>query len=183
MKVEALDIPDVKLIEMKAFRDNRGTFSESWNRQRFANHGIAADFVQDNHVHSVAAGVVRGLHFQAPPYAQGKLVRVIRGAIQDVAVDIRKTSPSFGRHVRAVISAENGYQIWVPEGFAHGYITLTPDTEVLYKVTNYYAPQADYGIRWNDPALAIDWQCAGLTIALSDKDRGLPLLEDVDSPF
>jgi dTDP-4-dehydrorhamnose 3,5-epimerase len=183
MKVEPLAIADVKLVEPKTFKDARGSFSETWNNRVFQELGIAADFVQDNHVWSDEAGTLRGLHFQSPPHAQGKLVRVTKGAILDVAVDIRRQSPSFGKHVSAVISAGNGLQIWVPEGFAHGYVTMEPNTEVLYKVTDYYAPGAEGGILWSDPALAIDWQTEDDTVVLSDKDLRLSLFSDFETPF
>jgi dTDP-4-dehydrorhamnose 3,5-epimerase len=183
MKVEALAITDVKIVESRVFDDARGTFSESWNRRAFAGAGIVCDFVQDNYVWSSAKGTVRGLHFQAPPYTQGKLVRVTKGAVYDVALDLRRNSPSFGQHVGALLSASNGKQIWVPQGFAHGYVTLEPDTEVFYKVTDYYAPEAEGGVLWNDPALAIVWPLDGSAAILSDKDVQLPPLRDLASPF
>jgi dTDP-4-dehydrorhamnose 3,5-epimerase len=126
---------------------------------------------------------MRGLHFQAPPYTQGKLVRVTKGAVYDVALDLRRDSPSFGQHVGAFLSASNGRQIWVPEGFAHGYLTVEPDTEVFYKVTDYYAPKAEGGVLWNDPALAISWPLDGAEAILSEKDLLLPLLQNFASPF
>lgn len=174
MKVESLDIADVKLIVPRVFRDARGIFSETWNEQALAEAGIAARFVQDNHAVSREAGTVRGLHFQLAPYEQDKLVRVSKGVIVDVAVDIRPGSPTFGKHVRAVISAENWAQIWVPKGFAHGYVTLEPDTEVIYKVTAYYAPSHDRGIQWDDPALGIDWGVTRDRAILSERDAKLP---------
>ncbi len=183
MKVESLPIPDVKLISPKVFRDERGSFCESWSRRAFAAQGVDAAFVQDNHAVSSKAGTIRGLHFQAPPHAQGKLVRVLRGAIFDVAVDIRQGSPDYGRHVSAVLSADNALQIWIPEGFAHGYATLEPDTEVLYKVTDYYAPGSEGGVAWNDPALGIAWPIDPQSASLSEKDLQLPLLRDIASPF
>lgn len=183
MKVESLAIADVKLITPRQFRDDRGFFSETWNRRIFEQTGIVADFVQDNYACSLMAGTVRGLHFQVPPMAQGKLVRVVRGAIMDVAVDLRRSSSTFGQHVSAVLSAENWTQIWVPKGFAHGYVTLEPDTEVAYKVTGYYAPGHDAGILWNDPALGIDWRLGSLQPLLSAKDRDLPPLSELYSPF
>jgi dTDP-4-dehydrorhamnose 3,5-epimerase len=183
MQIEALAIPDVKLITPRRFSDARGFFSETFNEGAWEQAGFAERFVQDNHAYSVEKGVVRGLHFQLPPAAQGKLVRVTRGSILDVAVDIRRESPSFGRHVSAVISAENWRQIWVPDGFAHGYVTLEPHTEVIYKVTSLYAPSLDRGILWNDPALAIDWGVSEETAILSDKDRNQPLLTDAPALF
>lgn len=176
--ITSLDIPDVKLITPRIFRDERGFFSETYNQQRLAEGGITGFFVQDNHSLSRRAGVVRGLHYQLPPHAQGKLIRVIRGAIFDVAVDIRPGSPTFGQHVTARLSAENWQQLWVPPGFAHGFCTLEPDTEVIYKVTDLYHPDSERGIRWNDPALAIDWPVSPSEVQLSDKDRQNPALAD-----
>jgi dTDP-4-dehydrorhamnose 3,5-epimerase len=181
VKVERLAIPDVLLIEPARFGDSRGFFSEVWSRRTLAQHGLEAEFVQDNHSLSREVGVVRGLHFQTPPAAQGKLVRVVRGAILDVAVDIREGSPTFGRHVAAVLSAENWRQLWVPRGFAHGFATLEPDTEVIYKVDAYYDRAADAGILWNDPALGIEWPVT--EAVLSDKDRAAPRLADIPPPF
>lgn len=183
MKVESLAIPEVKLVTPRIFRDDRGFFSETWNQRIFEQVGIAGTFVQDNQAYSRLRGTVRGLHFQLPPMAQDKLVRCTRGAILDVAVDLRRASPTFGRHVSAVLSAENWTQMWVPKGFAHGYVTLEPDSEVVYKVTAYFAPGHDAGIAWNDPALGIDWQLDGLQPQLSDKDRRLPPLAELSSPF
>src|SRR5437016_341508 len=138
MEIQPLAITDVKLVITQVHRDERGYFSETYSRQRMAAAGVPTEFVQDNHALSVNAGTLRGLHFQVPPHAQGKLVRVTRGAVFDVAVDIRTGSPTFGRHVSEVLSAENWKQIWIPPGFAHGYCTLEPNTEVIYKVTEYY---------------------------------------------
>lgn len=178
MKVERLAIPDVVVITPKKFGDARGFFSETWNESALRDGGIDAHFVQDNHAYSAAKETLRGLHFQVAPMAQDKLVRVTRGAIFDVAVDIREGSPTFGQHVSAVLSADNWAQLWVPKGFAHGYCTLEPDTEVIYKVTAPYAPSHDRGIRWNDPALAIAWPVTAATMQLSDKDKVQPLLKD-----
>lgn len=176
MQVEALAIADVKLLTPKIFRDSRGFFSEVYKRAELAAHGIAADFVQDNHAASRESGVVRGLHLQTAPHAQGKLIRVTRGAIFDVAVDVRHGSPTFGQHVSAILSAENWQQMWVPTGFAHGYCTVEPDTEVIYKVTAPYAPQTEQGIAWDDPGLAIAWPVDAASAILSDKDtRNKPL--------
>ena len=183
MNVEPLAIPDVKLVTPKIFRDERGLFSEVYARKALLEHGIEAEFVQDNHSLSRAKGVIRGLHFQAPPKAQDKLVRVVRGGILDVAVDIRKGSPTFGRHVAVGLSAENWLQLWVPVGFAHGFCTLEPDTEVLYKVTDYYAPECDRGLAWDDPDLGVAWLVAPEAAVLSDKDRRYPRLKDLHSPF
>jgi len=163
--------------------DARGFFSETWNRAAFAAIGIDCDFVQDNHSLSRRKGTVRGLHFQTPPFAQAKLVRVTRGAVLDVAVDIRHGSPTFGQHVTVELSAENWRQLFVPEGFAHGFCTLQPDTEVLYKVSAPYAPDHDKGLLWNDPALAIDWRVSADDAVVSDKDRAHPLLADLEAVF
>ena len=176
MKIESLAIADVKLITPKKFGDDRGFFSETWNERALIDAGIYAHFVQDNHAFSAVKGTLRGLHFQLPPMAQDKLVRVTRGAVLDVAVDLRRSSPTFGRHVSAVLSDRNWSQLWVPKGFAHGYCTLEPDTEVIYKVTEYYSPAHDRGIQWNDPALAVDWPVTKVTAQLSDKDKLQPLL-------
>lgn len=178
MQVEALAIADVKRLTPKIFRDSRGFFSETWNAQLLSAHGIDATFVQDNHALSRDKGTLRGLHFQRDPMAQDKLVRVSRGSVFDVAVDIRPGSPTFGRHVTAILSAANWAQLWVPKGFAHGYLTLEPDTEVIYKVTQFYAPAHDAGIAWDDPALAIVWPAERGTVVLSDKDQRLPRLAD-----
>jgi dTDP-4-dehydrorhamnose 3,5-epimerase len=183
MLVEPLAIPDVKRLVPRVFRDQRGAFAESYNRRALEAAGVAVTFVQDNQSVSHEAGVVRGLHFQKHPRAQGKLVRVIRGAIFDVAVDIRMGSPTYGRHVTDVLSAENWKQLWVPVGFAHGYCTLEPKTEVLYKVTDYYAPEFEIGLGWDDPALAISWPVGAADAILSDKDRGLPKLAELEPVF
>lgn len=181
--VTRLDLPEIKLLSPRRFSDPRGFFSETFNSQRLAELGITVPFVQDNHSLSVPCGTVRGLHFQVPPRAQAKLVRVVRGSIFDVAVDIRRGSPSFGRHVSAVISAAEWNQIYIPEGFAHGFCTLEPDTEVLYKVSDYYAPEYDRGILWNDPALRIEWPLRPGEALLSDKDTRNPLLADQKDLF
>ncbi|KAB2919483.1 MAG: dTDP-4-dehydrorhamnose 3,5-epimerase [Hyphomicrobiaceae bacterium] len=181
--VQSLAIPDVKLITPQIFRDERGFFSETYSREMLAGAGIAVDFVQDNHSLSHRRGVVRGLHFQVPPRAQGKLVRVIRGAIFDVAVDIRQGSPTFGRHVSAVLSADNWSQLWVPVGFAHGFCTIEPDTEVIYKVTDFYATDCDRGIAFDDPDLAIAWPVGAAEAVLSAKDRQHPRLRDLPPQF
>ena len=178
MKVERQAIPDVVLMTPPRFGDERGFFSETWNQQVFADHGIPGPFIQDNHASSARKGVLRGLHLQIAPHAPGKLVRVVRGAIWDVAVDVRHGSPSFGRHVVAVLSAANWQQIWVPPGFLHGYCTLEPDTEVIYKVTAPYDREAERGVAWNDPALAIPWPIAPADAVLSEKDQLLPPLAE-----
>lgn len=179
MQIESLSIPDVKLLTPRTFADSRGWFCETWNARTLASAGIEATFVQDNQAYSTAAGTVRGLHFQRAPHAQDKLVRVLAGEILDVAVDIRPGSPTYGRHVAVVLSAENRNQLWVPKGFAHGYVTRTPGCDVAYKVTDFYNPAADAGLLWNDPALAIDWGIDAATAALSDKDLKLPRLAEL----
>ena len=183
MDILDLAIPDVKLIRTKRFGDHRGFFSETYSKRAFDAAGLDHDFVQDNHSLSAEVGTVRGLHFQLPPFAQDKLVRVVRGAILDVAVDIRRGSATFGRHVSAVISAAEWNQILVPVGFAHGFCTLEPDTEVLYKVTNFYSPEHDRGLLWNDPDLGIDWPVPADKAQLSDKDRRHPRLADLPECF
>lgn len=183
MQVTALAIPEVKLITPKRFGDQRGFFMETWNRRTFAGLGLDHDFVQDNHSLSRECPVLRGLHFQIAPHAQVKLVRVVRGRILDVAVDIRKGSPTYGRHVSAELSADTGQMLLVPVGFAHGFVTRAPDTEVVYKVTDYYAPACDRGIAYDDPALGIDWQLGGAKPILSEKDLRHPRLADAGAPF
>ena len=180
MKVTATALPDVLLIEPARFGDNRGFFSESWNKERMAEHGISVDFVQDNHSLSSAVGTVRGLHFQAPPNAQAKLVRCGRGVLFDIAVDIRKGSPTYGQWVGEELSFENGKQLFIPEGFAHGFITRTPDTEIIYKCNAYYAPESDGAILWD--SCGIDWGFNG-TPELSAKDANAPSFASFDSPF
>ena len=184
MQVQSLAIPAVKLITPKIHRDARGFFSETYNAPALAQAaGIELAFVQDNHSLSVDKGVVRGLHFQIAPQAQDKLVRVSRGSILDVAVDVRRGSPTYGKHVSAILSAANWAQLWVPKGFAHGYCTLEPDTEVLYKVTAGYAPDCDRGLAWDDPALGIDWPVAASAAILSPKDTKHPRLSDLPAYF
>lgn len=183
MQIESLGIPDVKILTPKRFGDARGFFSETYNKAALAEHGIALDFIQDNHSMSQPVGVLRGLHFQTPPFAQDKLVRVVRGRIYDVAVDIRSGSPTYGKWVGAEISAEAWNQILVPVGFAHGFVTLEPDTEVIYKVTGPYAPDHDKGLAWNDPAIGIDWPLNGVEPTLSDKDTKHPGLADLPAYF
>ena len=178
MKVEPLEIPDVLLLTPRRFHDPRGFFSETWSQARFAEAGIAEPFVQDNHSMSNTRGVLRGLHCQIGPSAQGKLIRVVKGAIWDVAVDIRRGSLTYGHQASAVLSAENWCQLWIPIGFLHGYCTLTDDTEVIYKVTAPYDPAAERGVIWNDPDLGVAWPISGPDIVLSNKDRLLPRLKD-----
>lgn len=176
-------IDAVKVIVPKIFGDHRGSFCETYTRDRFIEHGIACDFVQDNQSRSATAGTVRGLHFQTPPMAQDKLIRVLAGRILDVAVDLRRSSPSYGRFVAEELSADNGKQLLVPVGFAHGFCTLEPDTIVLYKVTNSYSPAHDSGVAWNDPDLDIAWPIAADKAILSDKDTRLPSFKSLPAWF
>jgi dTDP-4-dehydrorhamnose 3,5-epimerase len=173
----------VLLVRPRRFGDSRGWFSESWNRARFEAWGISGDFCQDNHSLSRMKGTLRGLHFQTAPHVQAKLVRCVRGRIWDVAVDLRRASPTFGQWVGAELSAEAGDELFIPKGYGHGFLTLEDDCEVIYKVDALYAPEADGGIMWNDPALAIDWPLGGAAPQLSDKDMKLPLLADLDLDF
>ncbi|HEY8267582.1 MAG TPA: dTDP-4-dehydrorhamnose 3,5-epimerase [Xanthobacteraceae bacterium] len=182
-QVLPLSIPDVKSIVAPRHADARGFISETFNRRDLAAAGIDFDGVQDNRSVSLRKGTVRGLHFQAPPFAQAKLVRVSRGAIFDVAVDLRRGSPTYGRHVSLMLNAADGGQMFVPNGFAHGFCTLEPDTEVLYKVDNYYSKQHEAGIRWNDPALAIHWPVSTGEAVVSERDRAQPLLKDIAAVF
>ena len=179
MKVIDFDIAGVKIVEPDRFGDERGWFCEQYNRARYLEAGIDADFVQDNESFS-RKGVVRGLHWQASPHTQAKLVRVIRGAVWDVAVDIRKGSPTFGRHVAVTLTAENRKQFFVPRGFAHGFIVLEDDTLFSYKCDNLYCPAADRGMRFDDPALGIEWPDVGVELTLSKKDSDNPRLDDIE---
>ena len=183
MEVVETAIPEVKVINPKKFGDHRGFFAETYNRRDWVEAGINLTFVQDNHSCSAEQGTLRGLHYQMPPMAQGKLVRVARGAILDVAVDLVSGSPTFGKHGREVISAENWKHVLVPIGFAHGYVTLEPDTEVLYKPTDFYSVDHERGIIWNDPDLAIDWTIGKGQVILSEKDLALPPLSQVRDFF
>jgi dTDP-4-dehydrorhamnose 3,5-epimerase len=183
MQSEHLEIPDVKVLTPKRNGDHRGFFSEVYNKKTLAEAGIDITFVQDNHALSAEKGTVRGLHFQIPPFAQDKLVRVVRGSVFDVAVDLRRGSPTYGKHVSVVLSAEAWNQILVPIGFAHGLMTLEPDTEVLYKVSNYYSAEHDKGLLWNDPALGIEWPVAEDEAILSAKDKVQPRLADLPPYF
>ena len=180
IEVRELELAGVYEITPQRFGDDRGFFSETYSAPGLAAAGIDMTFVQDNHSLSRKAGVLRGLHYQLPPFAQGKLVRVISGAILDVAVDIRKSSPTFGRWLALEVSAKRWNQILVPKGFAHGFVTLIPDTEVIYKVTERYAPECDRSIRFYDPAIGIDWRVSAADVTLSDKDRNAPLLADAE---
>jgi dTDP-4-dehydrorhamnose 3,5-epimerase len=177
-EIRALGLDGVFEIIPRKFGDARGFFSETYNAERMRQAGLALEFVQDNHSYSAAKGVLRGLHYQLPPRAQDKLVRVIKGAILDVAVDIRRSSPTFGKWLALEVSAEKWNQILVPKGFAHGFVTLTADTEVLYKVTDLYAPEHDRSIRFDDPQIGIAWPLPAAGLQLSDKDRKAPFLAD-----
>jgi dTDP-4-dehydrorhamnose 3,5-epimerase len=183
MQIQSLQIPEVKVLRPRTLIDRRGSFSEVYSRRTFAEASLPCNFVQDNQSVSTATGTVRGLHYQALPWAQDKLVRVLRGRIYDVAVDIRKSSPTFLRWVSCELSADDGAQILIPAGFAHGFCTLEPDTYVLYKVTNFYAPDHEHGIRWNDPDLAIDWPINADRATVSEKDAVLPLAHHVEHWF
>lgn len=178
-----LALPEVLLIEPRRFGDARGYFVETYNRLRWEEAGVIGEFRQDNHSMSAARGTVRGLHFQAPPRAQAKLIRAARGAVLDVAVDIRRGSKTYGRHVAVELSEENGLQLYVPEGFAHGFQTLNEKAEVIYKVTDYYAPEAEAGLLWSDPALGIAWAVPPGEATVNARDAGFPLLSDLESPF
>jgi dTDP-4-dehydrorhamnose 3,5-epimerase len=183
MDVQATSIPEVKIITPRKFGDSRGFFSETYNQRAFHAAGITDVWIQDNHSLSGPKGTVRGLHFQTAPFAQAKLVRVTRGSILDVAVDIRRGAPTYGRHVACEISAEKWNQIYVPTGFAHGFCTLSDDTEVIYKVTALYSREHEFGILWNDPALGIDWPVKAGDALLSEKDKVLPTFADHPAHF
>ncbi|MCB1884286.1 MAG: dTDP-4-dehydrorhamnose 3,5-epimerase [Geminicoccaceae bacterium] len=178
MEIIATSIPDVKLIKPARHGDHRGFFSETYNRDLLAKHGIDVSFMQDNHSLTERKGTLRGLHFQSPPFAQTKLVRVVRGAVLDVVVDLRERSPTFGQHVKVELSAENWQQILVPAGFAHGFLTLVDGVEVTYKVDAPYSARHDSGIRWNDPDLGIDWPVTAEDVILSAKDERQPSFAD-----
>jgi dTDP-4-dehydrorhamnose 3,5-epimerase len=181
MKITPTSLPEVLIIEPRVFGDARGFFTESWNEQVFDQAvGHAVRFVQDNHSRSVR-GVLRGMHFQLPPHTQGKLVRVVNGAVFDVAVDMRRSSPNFGRWDGIELSAENHRQLWVPPGFAHGFLVLSETADFLYKTTDYYAPQAEGCLRWDDPEVGIDWPDTGVAPMLADKDAKAPLLAQASS--
>jgi len=183
LDIQKTKLPGVVIISPRRFGDDRGWFSETWNKHALAQIGIDLDFVQDNHSFSAQIGTVRGLHYQSPPHAQDKLVRASRGRILDVAVDIRKGSPTFGQWVTEELSAQNGKQLLVPVGFLHGFATLEPDTEVQYKCTDYYAPECDGAVRFDDPDIAVNWELGTNRAVLSDKDAIAPLFKDFDSPF
>jgi len=182
MIIQETALDGVTILTPARHGDARGFFSESWNAQRMADAGLHFDFVQDNHSISAKAGTLRGLHFQSPPHAQAKLVRCGRGALFDVAVDIRSGSPTYGQWVGVELTPENGKQLMISTGFLHGFVTRQPDTEIIYKCTDYYAPDYDGAVAWNDPDIGIDWGLAGDPI-LSDKDAAAPLLADIGSVF
>ncbi|MGS4946322.1 dTDP-4-dehydrorhamnose 3,5-epimerase [Meridianimarinicoccus sp. RP-17] len=183
MQVEQTALPGVVELTPRRFGDDRGFFSEVYNAAALAQNGIDVTFVQDNHSLSRQVGVVRGLHFQAPPHAQDKLVRVGRGRVLDVAVDIRKGSPHFGKWLALELSTEAGNQLFIPKGFLHGFAVLEPDSELLYKCSDYYAPDCDGAVRFDDPDLGIDWGIDTASAILSAKDAAAPLFRDFDSPF
>ncbi len=183
MDIIETKLSGVKILTPKRFADSRGFFCESWNKNVLADAGIELDFVQDNHSFSTKAGTLRGLHFQSPPHAQDKLVRCGRGELFDVAVDIRVGSPTFGEWVGEILSFENGKQLLVPKGFLHGFLTLVPDTEIIYKCTDFYSPECDGGVHWSDPDIDIKWPDVSAEVSLSQKDEDAILLKDFISPF
>ncbi|WP_112308830.1 dTDP-4-dehydrorhamnose 3,5-epimerase [Pseudogemmobacter bohemicus] len=183
MQTEATALPEVLLLTPRRFGDARGWFTETFNAARMKEAGIDIGWVQDNHSFSAAKGTLRGLHYQSAPHAQDKLVRCTRGAILDVAVDFREGSPRFGQWVARELSAENGCQLLIPQGFLHGFVTLTPDVEVQYKCSDFYAPECDGAVRWDDPDIGIDWRLDGAAPVLSDKDQAAPFLKDAPRPF
>lgn len=183
LTVTPTDLPGVLVLEPRRFGDDRGFFSEVYNRARLAEHGITTEFVQDNQSLSARAGTLRGLHYQAPPHAQAKLVRCGRGRVLDVAVDFRAGSASFGRWTGVELSAENGRQLLIPEGFLHGFVTREPETEILYKCSDYYAPECDGAVRFDDPGIGIDWGLGGTEPVLSDKDARASAFAAFQSPF
>lgn len=185
MYIETTAIPDVKIVHVESFADTRGRFSETYHKDKYDTLGIETAFVQDNQSISRKEGTIRGLHFQSPPFAQAKLVRVAIGAIFDVAVDLRVGSPTFGRHVVTELSSENGDNVFIPAEFAHGFCTLLPNTVVIYKTSRPYAMSHECGVLWNDPDLSISWPVDKEEALLSDKDRDLPLLRDIQAslPF
>ncbi|MBD0270548.1 MAG: dTDP-4-dehydrorhamnose 3,5-epimerase [Acetobacteraceae bacterium] len=173
-----MGLPGPLLIVPRVFRDGRGSLRETWSERDFAALGVIERFVQDNHSVSAASGTVRGMHFQLPPRAQAKLVRVLRGAVLDVAVDLRRGSPAYGRHLAIELSASDERQVYIPAGFAHGFCTIEPDTEVAYKCSDYYDPGLERGLAWDDPDLALPWPVGADRAVLSDKDRRQPRLRD-----
>lgn len=183
MDIQETSLPGVIEVTPNRFGDNRGFFSETWNRKIWRDAGLDFYFVQDNHSKSASTGTLRGLHFQSPPAAQDKLVRVVSGAILDVAVDIRYGSPNFGKWVGVELTADNGKQLLVPKGFLHGFLTLTDNTEVVYKCTDFYAPDCDGAVRFDDATIGIDWGMEASKMILSDKDAVAPLLSELNNPF
>ena len=183
MQVETTPIPGLLVITPARFGDHRGFFAETWSREKLGAHGVTTDFVQDNHSLSAQVGTLRGLHFQRPPRAQAKLVRCGRGVLFDVAVDIRRGSPSYGRWFGVELSFENGKQLFIPAGFAHGFVTRTPDTEIIYKCSDSYAPETEGALAWNDPDIGIDWGLGDTTPILSAKDAAAGAFAGFDSPF
>ena len=183
MDIKALDLPGVVLLKPRRFADARGYFTETYNEKAFVAAGITARFVQDNQSYSAKRGTIRGLHFQLPPAAQAKLVRVLQGSVYDVAVDLRAGSPTYGHWDGETLTADGGEQLFVPRGFAHAFCTLEPDTVVAYKVDDFYAPASDSGLIWNDPTLAVDWPVGPDEAVLSDKDLRLGRFKDFVSPF
>lgn len=183
MEIEDTALAGVKILRPRRFADARGFFSEVWNRSVLAKAGIALDFVQDNHSLSHAVGTVRGLHYQSPPHAQDKLVRAGAGTVFDVAVDVRRGSPTYGKWLGVELSAANGLQLLIPKGFLHGFVTRTPDAELLYKCTDIYAPECDGSVYFASPEIGIDWGIAPEAAILSDKDRAATRFADFDSPF
>ena len=181
--IKKTSLSGVLVITPRRFADARGFFSESWNRARMEEHGLDYDFVQDNHSLSGQVSTVRGLHFQAPPHAQAKLVRCGKGRLFDVAVDIRKGSPTYGKWVGEELSFENGKQMLIPAGFLHGFVTREPDTEIIYKCSDYYAPDCEGAVRFDDPDIGIYWALGVAPPVLSDQDKNAPLFKDFDSPF
>ena len=183
MEVEHTALDGVVILTPARHGDTRGFFSESWNKARMEADGFHYDFVQDNHSLSQAVGTVRGLHFQTPPHAQAKLVRCGQGALLDVAVDIRRNSQTYGKWIGVELTAQNGKQLLIPIGFLHGFVTRAPDTEIIYKCTDYYAPECDGAVRYDDPEIGIDWALGSDAPLLSAKDLKAPMLAELDSPF
>jgi dTDP-4-dehydrorhamnose 3,5-epimerase len=179
MDVQELELPGVKLVTPRRFSDQRGFFMEIWSDRLFREKVCDVPFVQDNHSYTLHPGTIRGLHFQREPFAQGKFVRVVQGAVFDVVVDIRPGSATYGQHLTMRLDAEDGTQLWVPPGFLHGFCTLEPQTAVCYKVTNYYSQKHDAGVLWNDPDLGIAWPATAGDAVLSEKDRVLPLFREL----
>jgi dTDP-4-dehydrorhamnose 3,5-epimerase len=182
-EVRQLEIRDVLLVRPSKFADRRGYFMETYNRSEYSALGISCEFIQDNQAMSVASGTIRGLHFQHPPRAQAKLVRVLKGRVYDVAVDLRRGSPTYGRWYATILSDAGREQLFVPRGFAHGYCTLEPNTEIAYKVDEYYESDYDAGLRWNDPTIGIKWPVIDSEVVLNERDQTLPLFTEFETPF